>query len=231
VNFSAPLGSDFIDLYIACEETGDRTFSDISPSKSKQIITGAKAGDSCYAAIVAKNEWGSSAKSSFAGPVKVLGVSPSQPPSGLSVFAGTAEFRITWTDGPEESVEVNAFCSVSGNRKAIASLNARRYVFIAFPGESCSATLASRNPYGVSRSTPPSKSVVIQKAQNSSNSATPKKTATPKASPAPKASSTGEPNTKGSNLICVKGSQVRTITGANPTCPAGWVKKPTISKQ
>jgi hypothetical protein len=231
VNFSAPLGSDFIDLHISCEETGDRTFSDISPSKSKQIITGAKAGDSCYAAIVAKNEWGSSAKSSFAGPVKVLGVSPSQPPSGLSVFAGTAEFRITWTDGPEESVEVNAFCSVSGNRKAIASLNARRYVFIAFPGESCSATLASRNPYGVSRSTPRSKSVVIQKAQNSSNSATPKKTATPKASPAPKASSTGEPNTKGSNLICVKGSQVRTITGANPTCPAGWVKKPTISKQ
>lgn len=231
VIFSTPMGSDFIDMYISCEVTGDRTFSDIAASKTRQIFTGAKAGDSCYAAIVAKNEWGSSAKSSFAGPVKILGNSPSQPPSGLNVFAGISEFGVTWTDGPEESVEVNAFCSVSGSRKAVANLGARRYVFIAFPGETCSATIASRNQYGVSSSTPRSKSVVIQKAQSSSSSSTPKNTASPKASPTPKASSSGKPNTKGSSLICIKGSQVRTITGVNPTCPAGWVKKPTISKQ
>lgn len=231
VIFSTPMGSDFIDMYISCEVTGDRTFSDIAASKTRQIFTGAKAGDSCYAAIVAKNEWGSSAKSSFAGPVKILGNSPSQPPSGLNVFAGISEFGVTWTDGPEESVEVNAFCSVSGSRKAVANLGARRYVFIAFPGETCSATIASRNQYGVSSSTPRSKSVVIQKAQSSSSSSTPKNAASPKASPTPKASSSGKPNTKGSSLICIKGSQVRTITGVNPTCPAGWVKKPTISKQ
>ena len=237
INFFAPTGADLVDIYISCKIIGDRTFSDIAVTATRQIFAGAKAGDTCYAAIVAKNEWGSSAKSTFAGPVTVQGKSPSQIPSGLNVSAGVTAFEITWTDGPDESVEITAYCSASGTRKVVVNSNARQYVFNASGGETCSASLASKNQYGLSSSTQRSKSVVILKVQSSTSqstskvTATPKATVTPKATAKPKATSSSKPNTSTTSLICIKGSQVKTFSGVNPTCPSGWVKKPTISKQ
>jgi hypothetical protein len=231
INFFAPIDAEFVDIYISCRVIGDRTFSDIAATATRQIFTGAKAGDTCYAAVVAKNEWGSSAKSTFAGPVTIQGKSPSQLPSGLNVSAGVAAFEVTWTDGPDESVEITAYCSASGTKKAVVNSNARQYIFKASAGETCSASLASKNQYGLSSSTPRSKSVVIPKVQNSPSKTPSKVTVTPKATAEPKATASSKPNTQTTSLICIKGSQVKTFTGVNPTCPSGWVKKPTISKQ
>jgi hypothetical protein len=231
INFFAPIDTELVDIYISCRVIGDRTFSDIAATATRQIFTGAKAGDTCYAAVVAKNEWGSSAKSTFAGPVTIQGKSPSQMPSGLNVSAGVAAFEVTWTDGPDESVEITAYCSTSGTKKAVVNSNARQYIFKASAGETCSASLASKNQYGLSSSTPRSKSVVIPKVQNSPSKTPSKVTVTPKATAEPKATASSKPNTKTTSLICIKGSQVKTFTGVNPTCPSGWVKKPTISKQ
>jgi hypothetical protein len=231
INFFAPIDAELVDIYISCRVIGDRTFSDIAATATRQIFAGAKAGDTCYAAVVAKNEWGSSAKSTFAGPVTIQGKSPSQMPSGLNVSAGVAAFEVTWTDGPDESVEITAYCSASGTKKAVVSSNARQYIFKASAGETCSASLASKNQYGLSSSTQRSKSVVIPKVQNSPSKSPSKVTVTPKATAEPKATASSKPNTKTTSLICIKGSQVKTFTGVNPTCPSGWVKKPTISKQ
>lgn len=247
-----PSDASSLDLTIRCDSSGTETFSNIGVTTSVKTIKEVQAGDRCYAAVAAKNTWGTSSISAFTGPVSIKGKAPTQAPSGVSITAGTEQITIRWSNAPSDAlVEVTAYCSASGTKKAVVNSNQYSYAFPAIGGESCYATLASKNDWGISPQSSRSISALVAKrasasnnstsnnssngssntskpsGSSSSNNSTAKKPSNTAAKPAPNKNQ-GSATKK--SLICIKGSQSRTITGANPTCPAGWVKKPTISK-
>lgn len=240
VNFAAPSDAESVDITVNCESFGKRVFSDITASNTSHVFSDAKAGDRCSAAVTAKNAWGKSNMSAFAGPVLIKGKAPSESPSGVAISTSIGKFSVSWNDAPDaSSVDITLICSVSGTRRVNVNASVNNYNFSAEAGETCYAQLVSKNDWGVASSPSRSNQAAIPKPVKTSPS---NSSSNPNSSPKPN-SSTATPKsvssptkppkaTSGSmsSLVCIKGSQRKTVTALKPTCPAGWVKKPTISK-
>jgi hypothetical protein len=211
VVFSTQSDADTVEIVINCSSTGNKSYTNIKPTEKEQRFTGLRARDNCSAAVLARNTWGASALSAFAGPVEIKGSAPAQSPSGLSVTSRVGQFIVSWTSAPANTqVEISTICSQSGQRKVSVSNSTFKHTFSAIGGEICSASVASKNDWGVSVSSARTKSIVIAKSSAPAGKQTP-------------------PGVK-TSLTCVQGGKSQTVTGIKPQCPTGWKKKPASSR-